>query len=489
VVFPLQTFFSSNQADKGLPHRPIITSIPISQTRNPSLIGGTSAKYTRFWNRFRTTSQLYSVVSIIITDIIGDRPTWTDEKGQPLGRNKLLEARRFWRDNRIKETLSAILYDMFITGDGYGWMDLPKMDRILGAAKEATRKWAMQYKENESKYFKMLIKAVQDEDLKKPKKFDYIASLTVQILSDMFEIKGYRQAALGVERLFNVEEVIHFRYKTISGRVEGYCPVESLTKELALMWFVNGNMTAYLENGGKPDNLFILENARPSDDHYERFKEQLGNYKDVRNRHHNMIATSKVDVKQLGASAGDVDMEYQNLALWITSSIAFAYGMPVTRMPFLIGKSAIGGDSGGMAEQGYWNEISERQDQIEDLMNGQLFNRMGWNIKLNRKYKQDEVRDSQVFSMNADTITKMQGIGLTYKKKPTLKKVNEIINWSETDWEKIPEEELQDPFEKTGLTNQNMLDNNSVNKEPDNRKRADTKRNVANNKVNKGLNV
>jgi hypothetical protein len=165
----------------------------------------------------------------------------------------------------------------------------------------------------------------------------------------------------------------------------------------------------------------------------------------------------------------------------------FAFGIPVSRVPFLIGRAATGGDSGGMAEAGYQSMISEKQDEIEDLMNYQLFEELGWHMHLPRHYKQDEVREAQTFSMNADTVSKLQSIYRLQKKKLSVNKINELLDISDDDLEEMTEDELISDM--PGLRNQNLLDNMSVNKEPDNRKRADTKRNVANSKVNKGLNV
>jgi len=426
-----------------------------------------------------------SVISIVVTDVIGDRPTFVKSDGKQLGRNKLLESQRFWRNNRVKETLSAILFDMAVTGDGFGWVGTPSVEDRFNAAKEATRRWV--YKLDSSMYKELLLKTVQDEDLKKPKRFDYIPSSTVTINSNYYDVLGYTQRVGGLSHTFSPEEVIHFRYKTIDGQVEGFSPVEALTKELALLWFVNANMTAYLENGGTPDNLFVLENARPNDDHFEKFKEQLLLYQDIRNRHKSLLATSKVEVIELNKR--ERDMEYQNMALYITSCIALAYNIPVTRIPFLIGRSATSGDSGGMAEKAYWNMISERQDQVEDLMNSQVFEKLGFHMKLNRSYKQDEVRESQVSSMNADTAQKLESIFKSRKKRLSASYLTSFLNIPEEELEEIPEDEMLNPFEKTGLMNQNLLDNNSVQKEPDNRKRADTKRNVANQSINKGLSV
>jgi hypothetical protein len=91
--------------------------------------------------------------------------------------------------------------------------------------------------------------------------------------------------------------------------------------------------------------------------------------------------------------------------------------------------------------------------------------------------------------MNADSIQKLQAIYKSYKQQVRLEKIGQILNISNEDLEDIPEELLMFEQEQTGLMNQNFLDNNSVNKEPDNRKRAETKRNVANSKDSKSNSV
>ena len=484
MVLPIGKYFASPVTNNR--KRPLLNSVPYISSTQASRLGSFNQQYATFWRKFKNSPELYGIINILVTDIIGDRPTFTDPEGRPLGRNKRLKAQRFWRSNRVKETLKAILFDMFITGDGYGWkMKASSQDRI-DAVKEALRKYKLKLKELD--YTKLFIKAIQDEDLKKPKSFDYIPSSTVKIESDHYDILGYTQVSNGLTERFNTEEVIHFRLNTIDGNVQGFSPVQSLIKELALLYFVKGNMLAYMENGGKPDLMFTLENAQPNSDAFNNFKQQLLSFKQLENTHGNLLGTGKTDVKDLSFGRAK-DLEYQNLALWTMSGMLFAFGIPVTRVPFLIGKAATGGDSGGMAEAGYQAMISEKQDEIEDLMNYQLFEELGFIMHLPRHYKQDEVREAQTFSMNADTVTKLQSIYRSQGKKIKVDKINEILDISDDDLEELPKEEMMMAMNPTGLMNQNMLSNNQVNKEPDNLKRADTKRNVANQKDNKGLSV
>jgi len=482
MVIPITTFFS--QHPKDIPRRPILNTIPQTNLTGASRFGSFNQNYTSFWRRFKQSPELYAIINILTTDIIGDRPQFVSPKGEPLGRNKRMGAERFWSANREKETLRAILFDEFVTGDGYGWKGIPSGEEREVAVKEALKNYKRIF--TKETYARLFIKTIQDEDLKKPKKFDYIASSTVQVNSDNFDILGYTQISNGITIFFKPEEIIHFRLNTINGNVQGYSPVESLVKELALLYFVKGNMLAFLENGGRPDILFTMKNEQPNSDSFNNFAEQLLQYKQLESTHGGLLGTGEVDVTDLSFGK-QRDMEYQNLALWVTSSLLFAFGIPITRVPFLVGKSATSGDSGGMAEAGYQNMISEKQDEVEDLMNFQLHEQLGFHIKLPRSYKQDMIREAQALSMNADSVSKMQSIYRQNGMKIKNRKVNEILDIAQEDLEDASDEDLMTPEQRTGMMNQNLLDNQSTEKEPDNRKRADVKRNVANAKVNKGM--
>lgn len=484
MVIPVTSFFNKKQPNQSVEHRPLLNSIPNSTSQNASRMGGFNQRYTDFWRKFKNSPELYGIINILVTDILGDRPTFRGAKGEPLGRNKQAEAQRMWRGNRMKETLRAILFDMFITGDGYGWKAKASSEERVRAVKEALRRYTLKLKESD--YNSLLLKTVQDEDLKKPKKFDYIPSSTVFINSTPQDITGYTQVSQGMTIDFSPEEVLHFRLNTLDGNVQGFSPLQSLIRELALFYFVKGNMTSYLQNGGRPDVLFTMENAQPNSDAYNNFHEQLIAFKQLENRHGGLLGTGKVQVQDL-TFGKNPDLEYQNLSLWVLSTMLFAFGIPISRVPFLIGKSATSGDSGGLAEAGYQSLIAEKQDEIEDILNFQFFEEFNITIRLTRSYKQNELREAQTLQQNADTISKMQFIYAKqgFQIKPS--KINEILGVGMDDLEPLKEQILE--FGNPGNDRQNIQPNREVEKEPDNLKRADTKRNVANSSAAKGLNV
>lgn len=474
MALPITQFITRRSA-KTSEHgnRPMYTSFSTEgSVLRPSRFADNS--YQKFWKWFKTSPELIGTISIPITDILGDRPFFTSAEGEKLSKSEQKNAKKFWRNNRGKETLRASLFDAFITGDGYLWTGKPSKKEISAAVKEACKKLDISVFQTKE----LMVKASADEDLKVTRSLDYVAASTMTIVHDQFEIKEYVQNIMAQTSRFRPEDIIHYRFLTLDGRVEGFAPVEALSAEIFLLSFVKNNMLAYQRNGGNPDKVFILPKEIAKSKNHQFLLEQLQQYKRVQNRHGSLVFTGDLEIKDL--QGNPKDLEYKELALYVTSNIAFAYGIPVSRIPYLIGSSATGGDSGGLSEKGYWTKISDIQDSIEDLLNGQLFEELGWNINFTRSYKQDEVREAQTRNMAADTVLKYQEILLKNNKQITLNKTLELLDWNDEDVEKveIPEisKEINNPLE-----NQNRLPNSEMDKEGDNRTRANTKRNAANN--------
>ena len=428
--------------------------------------------YKTFWKKFKNSPELVATISIPITDMLGDRPEWTKPDGSALGKTELKRAMNFWRSNRGKDMIRGLLFDAFVTGDGYLWKGKVNKAQVNAALKEVLNNYggslnSLQIKELESKI-------AEDEDIKGKRLIDYVPSSTMSILFDQYDIYGYVQNTNGEVSKFKPDEIIHFRYLDLDGKVYGFSPVEALAAEIFLLTTVKQNMISFMENGGAPDKVFTLPKELAGSKNHEFLIEQLRKYKRIQNRHGNLVFTGEMKIEDLQGSPKD--LEYKDLALYTTSNIAFAFGIPISRIPFLIGSSATGGDSGGLSESGYWNRISDLQDSLEDLLNGQLFEELGWSIKFQRKYRQDEVRESQTANMNADSIIKYQQIFAANGKQLTTKKILDLLCWREEDIEE-KEETLEEEMMEAEME-QNQLSNDEVMKEPDNRKRANTKKNA-----------
>ncbi len=477
MVLPLSTFITSRRVPPPNLNRPMYTSIPVSAVSGFQRIAHIGGSYKRWFRDFFHTPELVATVSIPITDILGDRPEWLKPDGSELGSTIKRKAIKFWRDNRGKETIREMLFDAFITGDGFLWKGKPSDNELKRAIKEAII--TKEYQLNKFKLKELMIKAIQDEDLRKVRRIIAVASSTIKILHDEYEINGYEQESNGKISLFKPEDIIHFRYAAVNGRVQGFAPIESLTAEILLLDLVKQNMIAFMRNGCEIDKAFILPNEIANSQNHQYLINVLRKYKDIRNWHGNLVFTGELKIEDL--QGNPKDMEFKDLALYVTSTIAYAYGIPVSRIPFLIGKSATKGGESGLAESGYWNRISDMQDTLEDLLNSQLFEELGWHIHFQRKYKQDEVREATTVQMNASSITSFQSILAKNKLQMTNQKMLRLLDFSEEDVEELKEipMEMGNPGDR-----QNLLPKGQVEPEQDRQDYAQQRRHSANQKGN-----
>lgn len=493
MVLPISNLFRRNPTAPRT--SPLMNSTAAITGSNPrsSYYGGPNYNFRKFWLYFKDNVEIVRTVSIPVTDVIGDRPYWTDLEDNPLSGEELKKAQEFWSSNHGKEEISGFLYDKFTTGNGYIWKGYADKDAAMKKIKEVMKIYQnsgkFQTKESQNSF---MIKAMQSPELTTIKKFCAVASSTINIINDEYGIIGYTQNVNGITKTYSPEELIHSKFMYIDGKVYGFTPVEALVAEVMMLQLIKENYLAYLRNGGSPSKIFILPEEIAGSDNHEFLVQTLQRYQMVQNRNGNLVLTGKVDMKELNSI--DEKMQGRELAVYVASKFAYGFGIPPSRLPpFLQGVTSGSGDSGGLTDAGYWKMISSYQDDLEDCLNWELFSTLGWKIHLPRPYKQDEVREAQIANMTVDTLTKMNTFLASQKKRIKEDRIPKLLfaptELTIDDLEEIPDDELMLPQQKTGLMNQNLLDNVSLEKEPDNRKRADTKRNVANEKQNKGLSV
>ena len=449
-------------------HTPLLNAIvsPVSPGFPLSTSSGVLKK--RYMNLARSSPEFMSVMNIIASDVISDGFSFKAKKG---GRNKIIKAEDFAKSNRLKQTLKSILYDILITGEGFGWMGNISNDDL----KEVCYRHAERLtKENNKRlgsllYFKAIKSIYEkqrifDEDSVLPRKFRQVPSTTMVIENSQTEITGYKQVVGSNIVDYSPEEIIKFELMELDGRVEGFTPMESLITQVVLLGSMWNNMEAFFKNGAQPDRIYKLPKELAGSPNHRMLIDTLKKYKEVRNRHGSLVFTGDLDIEDLQQMD---KMQFADLGLYITSVVAFAWGVPVSRIPFLVGRSASGGGAEGSADSAYWRRISESQSLIEDVMNSQLWAPFfGVEMEFNRKYLQDEVRETQVSKLKTDVAEQRIRLGLWSKE-------------AAASFLKIPEEDFGEEEEKqegTGQLNQNLLNSARVMEEEDRQTRAEGKR-------------
>lgn len=435
---------------------------------------------------FKSIPELTALASKVSRDITRK---WHFENVNPKesGRNKVMRANKFAQQVVLSKTMFSQALDCLITGDGFGWM---------GSINDSMVKEAIN-KTIESKYSHLEMKerndivdslfrelkqengfanvSKVDEDLLRPRRYRYLPSSTVEVLHDVVDITGYRHTVGLSEKLFKPEEVVHFTFADYDGKVNGFTPVESIIIQLELLRQMWQNMLSIHLNGGSPDKLFILEDARVGTESYRRIEEQLMKYKLVENKHGNMVFTGKVSVEDLQ----QLDkMQFADMGLYITGLMAMQWSVPRSSIPYILSQANTKTDVGGEAEREYWRNIEYVQKVFADTMNTQLWMPyFGVQIVFDNAYIQFDVQEQTALMNKYQNQMTISNILMKHGKMLTLSKELNTLGLSDDDIEDVPKEQMMPPAgAATGIGTPSQQSPNQVNRSSAQASRGDQKR-------------
>lgn len=471
----LQNFLKSTTNSQSDRNFPLLNSLFIERFSefSPNAKDNT---YKSFIKWARKSPQLMGFLDIIATDMLSDGVEFKPVD-KSSGRNRVIKARKFWTANTGLDVAQATIYDLLITGIGYNWKGTISDKQLKEFCSVSINELLPEMKEKEVE-FKADLMAEQIRE-KSPeslaKKLRHIASSTMTKTTDEYETIGYVQrVGVNVKR-FDTEDIMEFQLMPLDGKIYPFPPMEAILSEVYLLWLITENNVSFFENGGKPDNVFILPKDLAGSPNHKYLIETLKKYKKVQNKHGNLVFTGDLQVQKLM----DVDqqMENKDLGLYLISVMAMMYGIPVNRIPFLVGKAAAGGDSGGLADTGYWRKISVWQSKLELIYNRDLFiPYFGVEMKFRRGYLQDEVRETQNEMQKTQIAEQRMNVGLwTAEDAGEFLDIDpEIVRKAQAE-KKKRDEELQ-----SGMMNQNLNNNDNVMKNPDAKEKAKKKQETQN---------
>lgn len=434
--------------------------------------------FKTFMKWARKVPQLLGFLNLIATDIISDDIVFTPMEEGTSGRNKKKKARAFWDMNRGEDVAEETIYDFLLNGIGFNWKGMVSKVEGKEMCMEALRNIMPEVK---GEALEMKAEEVFDtlyltnkEDF--VKKLRHVAASTMKINTDEYDVIGYTQRVGVNVKEFSKEEILVFKMMPFDGKVYPFPPMEAILSEVYLLWLITQNYVSFFENGGKPDNVFILPKEIAGSKNHQYLIETLKKYKKIQNKHGNLVFTGDLSVEKLM----DVEhqMENKDLGLYLVSVLAMFYGVPVGRLPFLVGKAAAGGDSGGLADSGYWRKISVWQSKFESTYNRDLFiPHFGVKMKFRRGYLQDEVRETQTEMQKVQIVEQKMRLGLL-----TVESAGKYLNIDPEEVKKAQKEKKdRDEAEmKSQMLNQNLNNNGDVQRERDAKNKAKKKQNTQN---------
>lgn len=431
---------------------------------------GQRAKKQNLMRLYKSIPELTAIVNKVAIDII---KKWHFEKVNPkeTGRNKILRANHFAAKVKYRNVLFTQIIDKLITGEAFGWMKfIEELAMKEAIAKVVNKRW-MPYNEKKYMYERLVreIKATEgladisgiDEHLLTPRILRAMASSTIEIQHDNYDIIRYREVVGSREEFYSPKEVIHFPLMTIDGKITGFTPVESILIQVELLRMMWVNMLMLNKNGGVPDFAFILKDLKVNSPEYKRIEQQLDKFKIIENKHGNMLFTGDLKIEALQQLE---KMQFMDVGLYSTSILAMQWEVPRSNLPLVMKDANTKDDSGGTSEGGYWERIDFMQRDFADEYNSQLWiPHFGVKLCFDNAYFQRDVREQTFFQMKFDNVKSMDETLKTTKLRMKKEKKLSLLDLDEEDVEEIPQEELD--MEMAGANGMgNQLDKQSVEK-------------------------
>ena len=372
--------------------------------------------YGVLWTYFKYTPEIVACVRAIVEDIMSDG--WhidTIDKGKS-GRNKKLKAERFLMENYAKEQVIAMLYDCLVTGDGYFYTQKFSKKEVRGRIEDVMErpqiKSLIPSDEIKADMIQKIWNSVnEDEDIFSPRSFIQVPSSTLKAQFDREGNVWQWIQKVGVRfQTYSPDEIIHFRLLRLDGKFYGFSPMASILKEMDILANVKDFARYFFEKGGVPNFMFILKNETPKSENYKIFKKTLQLYSSLANKYKSMVVTGDVAVEPLNKLSRD--MEFKELAKYLSQILIMAWGVPVTRLSDVgfTDKAIARGST--VAIEGYYRKIRHLQDLIEDMLNMELLKPFGVELHFNRQHIQDLIREVQVDKIKTDTAEQRITLGL-----------------------------------------------------------------------------
>ncbi len=403
------------------------------------------------------TPEMIAIIDAIVTDIMADGYMF---KG---GKQAITKAEQFAKQTRYDEQLRQRLWDEFVYGDDYLWLGIPSDDDIKKLYKKLTGK-------------DLNFSISPDEDSLKLIK--YVPTTTMNIIHDGKKITKFRQQVSGRHDLiFQPNQIIHGKYLTLKGKIYGVSPMHALLSEMSTLSYIKDFAGNFFKNGGVPDWMFILPDDQPNSPNVKDMEQKLKKYISPQLKHGNLVFTGNVKPEKVGAGLNR-DMEFRQLAVYLTAVCGLAYGMPMSRIASIIGVDVnVSAGADDLANEGYWSKINNHQNYRENLDNAQLWKKFfDVELQFNKAWKTNEIKEQQRNQFALGNLTGLNTELARYDKQVSFNYLKRTMYLKEDDTEKLDEKFEQKKIETQQTMQAKQMDNKSIERGGATEKMRDQKR-------------
>ena len=305
------------------------------------------------------------------------------------------EANIFASNVNLKQKLFTTGLDWVFTGDGYIWTGKIGDEKLKEIANKYYKSYGIELKEFKAEHY--------DEDYNVLSQLDIIPSTTVEIRHDDEKVLFFRQLVGASFRDFAPDTVVHAKFMNVDGDVYGFSPMRAAGGVIQNLTGIKRFSANYFKQSGMPDVLFKMPKEMVGSPNAKALEETLQKYKENQNRG-NMLIYGEVEIDKI--NEWNRDMEFRQLAIYLTGVLAFSFNMPADILSAILGTDIKGTSMGSDIEDaGYNRNIENAQEYWENILNSQIFNRFfGVNIRFDRTFRQDQIRIAQYRAMSIPTL-------------------------------------------------------------------------------------
>lgn len=386
-----------------------------------------------FMEFFKKSPEAIGIFSKIVKDInstIRFKPL-PGKKGQ--GRPKKASsdprvegANLFSRRNFLKRELQSQLLDWLVTGEFFAWIG--KVD--------GTKMAKMFSKEDLS---------IVDEDFSKYNLLRTVPSTTMRVDFDKTGVTNYVQEVNESQKVYNTDEIIHGRFMHLDGKANGFSPFRSAYSIIQTIGLIKDYAGNFFAGGGIPDIIFSFPEEMMENPSYRKISQVIQEYSNAQRqgtqKRGHLVLTGKLDVHELNKF--DKDMEFRQLLLTYVGILAFTFQMPASMLKAILGgevKESSGGTD--ISDSGYWRNIKDSQEYIEELYNSQFWRPyFGVEMFFEKRYLIDEIKESQNLLFVGDVIAKHNSVLSAYDMKVSVDTVMRRLGYEDSDLQELTPEE------------------------------------------------
>lgn len=373
-------------------------SFDMSNSSGLAQTSNSPVTYDELWEIWSQTPECIAPCDTIITDIIADG--YTIEPIEADDEESVKKAEQFLEGTQFKyRVLPSHLLDELVTGDAYIYKNFKKPDEEM--LKKVAKNTAKKVPFNNKKYMEQyLYYKLRDDDNISSMNLINLASSTIKLRHNVHgDVEEYLQSVGTKKESFSPQEVMHFRYMNMNGKMYSFTPMKSIIPEAILISLIKDLATKTFDSGGVPSYLFTLPEDTPMSENTKFLQQQLKEFKNKTTSSNALVLTGKVEPKAIENNSAE--MQYQQLLDQTTRIIYTAWGVPPSKM----GQSGQGDGAydSGLATEGYYRRIAHLQDKTYSQYNAQLLiPEFGVKLVPKKMYMQDELKESQMLKQKMD---------------------------------------------------------------------------------------